>query len=63
MDPACVVGHDHDHDHEENGEDDEDGHLKPPGLSLAFLGAETRWTPMVTPSSNWWVNLTFNMVE
>ena len=33
-------------------------HLKPPGLSFAFLGAETRWTPMVRPSSNWWVSLT-----
>ena len=62
MDPA----HGDDDDDEDEGGDGDGGdgnHLKPPGLSLAFLGAETRWTPMVTPSSNWWVNLTFNMVE
>ena len=56
VDPAHVV---HDGDDEEDGDDGGDGnHLKPPGLSLAFLGADTRWTPMVRPSSNWWVSLT-----
>ena len=48
---------------EKEGDEGDGGHLKPPGLSLAFLGADTRWTPMVRPSSNWWVNLTCSMLN
>ena len=49
---------DYDDDDHDDDADNDDDHLKPPGLSFAFLGADTRWTPMVTPSSNWWVSLT-----
>ena len=48
---------------EGDGEAGDGDHLKPPGLSLAFLGADTRWTPMVRPSSNWWVNLTCSVLN